>query len=283
VQRQEAALPVPVEETGAATTADALYVIGGFNAAGASLDTVYVFDGSAWRAGPRLPVAVDHPSAASLNGQVYLAGGHTFGRDSARLFRLDGDHWTELAAMHYARGGHALVPVQGKLFAIGGNSLRGNVGPVEAFDPGANTWTVLSPLPAPRNHVSGFVLGNRACVAGGRSPTTARVDCIDAGDGSWSPLPDLPRATSGGGAISFVGGAVAMMGGQDASETAMVDMLSFYTEGGAWSTADRMLSPRHGFQLAVFQGRAWACGGATAPGLNPVSLCTSVANPRRVR
>jgi N-acetylneuraminic acid mutarotase len=276
-------MPVPVEETGAATTADALYVMGGFNAAGASLDTVYVFDGSAWRVGPRLPLAVDHPSAASLNGQVYLAGGHTFGRDSMRLFRLDGDHWTELAAMHYARGGHALVAVQGKLFALGGNSARGNVGPIEAFDPAANVWTVLSSLPVPRNHVSGFVLGNRACVAGGRSPTTARVDCVDAGDGSWSRLPDLPRATSGGGAISFVGGAVAMMGGQDASETAMVDMLSFYTEGGAWSATDTMLTPRHGFELAVFQGRAWACGGATAPGLHPVAVCTSVGNPRRVR
>jgi N-acetylneuraminic acid mutarotase len=276
-------MPVPVEETGAATTADALYVMGGFNAAGASLDTVYVFDGSAWRVGPRLPLAVDHPSAASLNGQVYLAGGHTFGRDSMRLFRLDGDHWTELAAMHYARGGHALVAVQGKLFALGGNSARGNVGPIEAFDPAANVWTVLSSLPVPRNHVSGFVLGNRACVAGGRSPTTARVDCVDAGDGSWSRLPDLPRATSGGGAISFVGGAVAVMGGQDASETAMVDMLSFYTEGGAWSATDTMLTPRHGFELAVFQGRAWACGGATAPGLHPVAVCTSVGNPRRVR
>jgi hypothetical protein len=96
-------------------------------------------------------------------------------------------------------------------------------------------------------------------------------------------LPDLPRATSGGGAISFVGGAVAMMGGQDASETAMVDMLSFYTEGGAWSATDTMLTPRHGFELAVFQGRAWACGGATAPGLHPVAVCTSVGNPRRVR
>jgi N-acetylneuraminic acid mutarotase len=276
-------MPVPVEETGAATTADALYVMGGFNAAGASLDTVYVFDGSAWRVGPRLPLAVDHPSAASLNGQVYLAGGHTFGRDSMRLFRLDGDHWTELAAMHYARGGHALVAVQGKLFALGGNSARGNVGPIEAFDPAANVWTVLSSLPVPRNHVSGFVLGNRACVAGGRSPTTARVDCVDAGDGSWSRLPDLPRATSGGGAISFVGGAVAMMGGQDASETAMVDMLSFYADSGAWSATDTMLTPRHGFELAVFQGRAWACGGATAPGLHPVAVCTSVGNPRRVR
>src|SRR5258708_115867 len=80
VQRQEAALPMPVEETGAATTADALYVMGGFNAAGASLDTVYMFDGSPWRAGPRLPVAGDPPSGATPNRPVCPAGGATFRR-----------------------------------------------------------------------------------------------------------------------------------------------------------------------------------------------------------
>jgi hypothetical protein len=75
---------------------------------------------------------------------------------------------------------------------------------------------------------------------------------------------------------------VVMMGGEDAGESMMVDMLSFYSDG-AWSALDAMQSPRHGIQLALFQGRAWACGGATAPGLHPVSICTSVANPRRVR
>ncbi|TMG32079.1 MAG: hypothetical protein E6H95_00855 [Chloroflexi bacterium] len=96
-QRQEPALPAPVEETGAAAAGGSLYVMGGFNAAGASLDSVYVFDGSAWSAGPRLPLAVDHPSAATLDDRVYLSGGHSNGRDSARVFRLDSDHWTELA------------------------------------------------------------------------------------------------------------------------------------------------------------------------------------------
>jgi N-acetylneuraminic acid mutarotase len=283
LQRQEAELPALVEETAAASADGKLYVMGGFNAAGASLDSVYVFDGSGWRSAPRLPLPVDHPSAASLNGQVYLAGGHSNGRTSARLFRLDGDHWTELAAMRYARGGHALVADQGKLYALGGNTSGGNVAVVEAYDPASNTWAGLSPLPMPRNHVSGFVLGNKVCVAGGRSPNTARVDCIDAMDGSWSRLADLPRATSGGGATAFVGGAVVMMGGEDAGESVMVDMLAFYADGSGWSSTDAMRSPRHGFQLAVFQGRAWACGGATAPGLHPVSICTSVANPRRVR
>jgi hypothetical protein len=38
-----------------------------------------------------------------------------------------------------------------------------------------------------------------------------------------------------------------------------------------------MLVPRHGFELALFDGRAWACGGATLPGLHPVATCTSLA------
>ncbi|TMG58588.1 MAG: hypothetical protein E6H86_14760, partial [Chloroflexi bacterium] len=167
-QRQEIQMPAAVEETAAAAAQGNLYVMGGFNAGGASLDSVYVFDGTSWRTGPRLPLPVDHPSASALYGQVYLAGGHSNGRDSARVFRLDGDHWTELAALHFARGGHALIAAQGKLFAIGGNTSRGNVAQAEAYDPATNGWTVLPSLPDPRNHVMGFVAGGEACVAGGR-------------------------------------------------------------------------------------------------------------------
>ena len=278
VQRMEASLPTPVEETGAAAAGGKLYVIGGFNSAGASLDSVYVFDGSTWAAGPRLPLPVDHPSAATMEDRVYLAGGHTNGRDSARLFRLDSDHWTELAAMHFARGGHALVAAAGRLYAIGGNSSRGNIGPIEAFDPGSNAWTVLPALPVARNHVSGFVAGGAACIAGGRSPTTARVDCFDPATGTWSRLSDLLKPTSGGGATTFDSGDVVMTGGQDASETRIVDQLAFYTRGGGWKTSDTMMSPRHGFELAVFERRAWACGGGSAPGLHPVTTCTSLGD-----
>ena len=56
-----------------------------------SLSTVYVFDGTRWSAGPRLPLPVDHAAAATLDDHVYLAGGHSNGADSARLFRLDCD------------------------------------------------------------------------------------------------------------------------------------------------------------------------------------------------
>jgi hypothetical protein len=278
-QSLEASLPSAVEETAAAAAGGKLYIMGGFDLAGRSLATVFVFDGSTWQNGPPLPIPVDHPSAAGLDGHVYLAGGHSFGRDTARVFRLDGDTWTEVAPMRYARGGHALVAAQGRLYAIGGNTNAGEVAVAETYDPATNSWSSLPPLPGPRNHVSGFVFETDVCVAGGRFPTTARVDCFDTSPGTWHRRADLPRPTSGAGAATFLGGVVVLMGGEDAQESRIIDQLTHYSPTSGWTTGETMLVPRHGFELAVFEDRAWACGGATQAGLHPVATCTSVVNP----
>jgi non-specific serine/threonine protein kinase len=269
---------VPIEETAAASAGGELYVMGGFNAVGVSLDGTYVFDGSVWHAGPRLPLPLDHASAASLDGHVYIAGGHSNGRDSNRLFRLDTDHWTELAPMHYARGGHSLIAAEGRLYAIGGNTASENVGPVEIYEPSSNAWSVPTSLPDPRNHLMGFVAGGSVCVAGGRSPTTSRVDCYDPSKNAWTTLPSLPQPSSGGGGATFTGGDVVVLGGQDASETRIVAQLARYASGGPWTAGESMLDPRHGFELAIYEGRAWACGGGSAPGLHPVAMCTSIGD-----
>ena len=278
LQRREPSLPSAIEETAAAAAGGKLYVMGGFNAAGASLSTVYVFDGSRWSGGPRLPLGLDHASAATLDDHVYVAGGHSTGTDSARLFRLDGDRWTPLASMHFARGGHALVAAGGRLYAIGGNTIAGDVSQVEAYDPSANTWAVVGTMPQPRNHVMGFVRGSAVCIAGGRSPNTAHVDCFDPASRTWSELHNLPAATSGGGAASFANGDVVVAGGEDAQESRIIAQFVVSVAQG-WQSAGSMLAPRHGFELALFNGRAWACGGGSAAGLHPVATCTSLGDP----
>jgi hypothetical protein len=273
----ETPLPAAVEESGAAAAGGKLYVIGGFDAAGNSLSAVWVYDGTAWSAGPRLPLGLDHVSAASLDDQVYVAGGHSFGRDSARLFRLEGASWIELAPMRHPRGGHALIASAHRLYVIGGNTAAGNVAPAEVYDPQTRGWTDLPSLPSPRNHVAGFVVDSSACVAGGRSPATARVDCFDPTSSTWVRLPDLPRPTSGEGATSLEDGRPVILGGEDAGELRIIDLFAHLPNLTAWTVDGAMLVPRHGFELALFQGRAWACGGGTLPGLHPVATCTSVA------
>jgi len=269
-------LPVALEEAAAATAGGKLYVIGGFDAVGNSLNTVWVFDGSVWSAGPRLPLGLDHSSAAVMDDHVYVAGGHSFSRDSYRFFRLDGSSWIELPHMRYPRGGHALVAAAGRLYAIGGNTRLGDVAASEVYDPATGAWSDLPSLPTPRNHVSGFVFGANVCVAGGRSPATTRVDCFNFESSAWVRLPDLPRPTSGAGATTLDNGSAVILGGQDAGETTINDQFARLPNTDGWSSAGAMLMPRHGFELAMFQGRAWACGGGSQPGLHPVATCTSI-------
>src|SRR5260370_39352207 len=137
-QRTEASLPVALEEAAAASAGGKLYVIGGFDAAGNSLRTVWVFDGNAWSVGPPLPLGLDHASATTLDDHVYVAGGHSFGRDSARLFRLVDSACTEAAPMRHPRGGHALIAAAGKLYAFGGETaVSPPAPPPERFCTGA--------------------------------------------------------------------------------------------------------------------------------------------------
>jgi len=143
----EKSLPVALEEAAAVSAGGKLYVIGGFDAAGNSLRTVWVFDGNVWKAGARLPLGLDHSSAAELGGRLYVAGGHSFGRDSAAVYRLDGASWTPLASMHHARGGHALLVATGRLYVLGGNSAAANIAPAEVYDPKTGSWHDLSALP----------------------------------------------------------------------------------------------------------------------------------------
>lgn len=269
-QRDEPSLPQPREESAAAVTGGKLYLMAGFDKDGHDAATVYVFDGRSWQTGPALPAALDHPSAASLGTDVYLAGGFSNGPAVASLYRLAAGKWQALAPLSHARGGLALVGLGGKLYALGGID-KAEVAPAEVYDPATNHWTDLPlPLQAPRDHVAGFVYRGQACIAGGRSPNTTRVDCFSPVTNVWQRPPDLPLPTSGAGAETVQGGPI-VAGGEGER---IIDQLAVFRNDG-WDL-EKMRQPRHGFQLAVLNGRAYACGGGTAPGLNASASCTSI-------
>ena len=106
----------------------------------------------------------------------------------------------------------------------------------------------------------------------GVTPATARVDCLDPSALTWSRMPDLPQATRGPGAAA-VGAAAVVAGGEDGAELHIVNQVARWRDG--W-VLEPMLVPRHGFELAPYGDRLWACGGGSAPGLHPVTTCTSM-------
>lgn len=276
-QRREPSLPQPLEETAAAAVNGRLYVIGGFDAIGRDTDTVFVFDGSRWSAGPRLPLAVDHPAAAVLAGRLYVVGGFSSGAAVDRAFVLapSGRAWASAGRLRHARGALALVSVGGALYALGGKDGAGvEVGRGEVYRPTFRRWSEIGVLPLPRDHLAGFPYRGWACAAGGRAPNTARVDCYDPVKRAWRRLPDLPVATSGAGAAAD-GRGVVVGGGELAAEGGGIISQLARLARGRW-VMGAMLVPRHGVQFAPYRGRIWACGGGIAPGLHPVSTCTSI-------
>ena len=75
--------------------------------------------------------------------------------------------------------------------------------------------------------------------------------------------------------MTVVGEAIVACG-ENAAESTLVAHGFRFTGAPAW-TDEPMSAPRHGIQLTVFLGRAWACGGATAAGYQAATDCTSIA------
>jgi N-acetylneuraminic acid mutarotase len=275
-QHVEPSLPMAIQESGAAATPGHLYVVAGYNTQKNSTDVTFVFNGAQWTTGPTLPIRLNHPGVAAIGNRVYLAGGFTPSGASDRVFSLTdgGSQWQELAPLHRARGALSLLALEGQLYAIGGRDGGVQIAIPERYDPATNAWTDLPAMPDPRNHTAGYVDSGQLCVAGGRTPaTSAAIDCFDPQSSHWQRVAQLPTATSGAAAESS-NGTLLVAGGEPSSEANLVDVVQLH-HGSAWTTQP-MLVPRHGTGYALFNGRLWLCGGATAPGFHATAACTSI-------
>jgi N-acetylneuraminic acid mutarotase len=182
--------------------------------------------------------------------------------------------WREVAPMRRQRGALSLVAVGEHLYAIGGRDGNTQIAVAETYEPQTNTWSDVAPMPDPRNHLAGYLNGALACVAGGRTPaTSAAIDCFDTASAQWRRHGQLPLATSGAAAARF-DGVTLVAGGEPSRETRLVDVVQRFA-GNTWTT-EPMLVPRHGTAFAVYRGRLWMCGGATAAGFHAVPTCTSL-------
>lgn len=135
-----------------------------------------------WVAKAPLPQVRNHFGAAAINGQVYVIGGQT-GQEDWVEFKNDvwsydpaADKWITRASVPGVLHSHSTAGTfihNGRIICIGGEtngkipgkpySLRN----VDAYDPRLNTWTSLTPLPAPRSTGFGGSIGGEIIYAGG--------------------------------------------------------------------------------------------------------------------
>ena len=276
---QTSAAPVPEARTevGAARLGlDGIVVLGGFRADGSATDRVDLYDipSASWRDGPKLPVALHHPGAASFGGRVYVAGGFTnAGAESAAVWSLGPDdaRWREEPPLGTARGALGLAATSDRLVAFGGVGGGQVLATAEVLVAGADGWRQLPSMAQPREHTAAAASADgRVYAIAGRvallESNLVSVESIDpkAFAPEWRKEPDL-QFSRGGTSAAALDGAVCVAGGEEPTGTIpTVECLI----RGAWRTVASLSEPRHGLGVVAGDGRTLhVLAGGPKPGL----------------
>lgn len=153
-----------------------VYVVGGFRGGAAvALADRYDAEADTWHEVAALPAARDHLVVASYDGVVYALGGRDTDVDAVRgevwAFDPEDGVWREREPMPTPRGGAMAGVVGGRIVVVGGEGNpdhpRGVFDDAEAYDPVADSWEVLAPMPTPRHGTGAVGIGDTLYVPGG--------------------------------------------------------------------------------------------------------------------
>jgi hypothetical protein len=289
--------PAPSQRTEvtAAAAGTRIYVVGGYEAGGATLAAVEVYDTATrqWEPGPDLPVAVNHAMAASVGGVVHVFGGYRGdGTPSAAAFRLGSGGWEALPELPAGRAAGTAVPVGGTVYVAGG------IGPGKAlasrmltYDSTARWWSVAPGPTTAREHLAGAAFADRVYTIGGRTAARgnlAAVEAYDTATGRWATLPDLPTPRGGLSGAAVCSGHVIAVGGEAQATFPQVE--SYDVAAGAWRSLPPLRTPRHGLGVVTVGRTLYTLSGGPQPGLHvsdatealdlsPLGPCRSSARP----
>lgn len=223
--RELSPVPQPVNHTGVTAYKGDIYVVGGY---GELVDAnthneFYRYDVSAdrWSRLPDLPAPRGAGAVGILGDRLIYAGGARDSVAKSDVFAYDFDRrrWSRLASMHSRREHVGEAVVDGRLYVLGGRAPYSlAVDTAERYDPIADRWERLAPMPVPAGGLSGVEEGGKIiAVAGGNDgaeTVTSAVQEFDPASGEWSRLPDLRKARHGHGA-AVVDDRLWVFGGSD--------------------------------------------------------------------
>ncbi|XP_071390013.1 kelch-like protein 22 [Centroberyx affinis] len=153
-----------------------IYAIGGRDYS-CELDSVERYDPhtNTWEYVAALRREVYAHAGAVVDGKIYITCGRrgvTYLRETY-CFDPAANQWTPCAEGPVERAWHGMASVNGQVYVIGGSNdergYRRDVLKVACFNPAANSWSLMSPLPAGHGEPGVAVLDSRIYILGGRS------------------------------------------------------------------------------------------------------------------
>jgi N-acetylneuraminic acid mutarotase len=251
-----------------------------------------VFAQGKWEKRAPFPQPAEEISGAVANGKMYVFAGLAPGwKPMGTVYEYDPatDRWTKKKAMALPSHHVAFSTYHDKIYAFGGFVLPESGPPgwvpinnAWEYDPTADTWKALAPMPSKRGSALAAEVDNKIYVIGGASTIPASkmttifptqphmsvgtVEEYDPATNTWrerSPMP-TPRNHA---AIGVVAGKIYVIGGRVgaafiglASDVSVVE--EYDPASDQWSgPRARMPIARSAIGAAVYGGRIYVAGG----------------------
>jgi N-acetylneuraminic acid mutarotase len=301
--------PIPVaprqEHVTVAVSPTTLAILGGIvpnGSASVTTDIMQLYDipSNKWRSAAAIPLPLNHPNAAAVNGKIYLLGGLAVASDGAWravpdswVYDLCKDAWAPLDPMPDRRGSAAIGVYGEKIYLAGGMTIlnpvqggeQGSVDSVSVFDTALLQWISVpraaQHIPARRDHVGGAVVGTTFYVVGGRDHGQMNgrntVFALDLGNmaAGWVTKAGKVPTPRGGLAAAAVGTKVYTFGGEgnpaEGTKGVFNETEVYDTVSDSWKKLEPMKLPRHGTSAVAIGGRVFIPGGGIAQGAGPVA------------
>lgn len=158
-----------------------LYVIGGVDDRGVTLDLVQEYDPATdtWRERAPMPTAREHLGIAVLDSLIYVVAGRPRGFGGQSLANFEAyspasDTWYVLDSLPTKRSGLALAAAKGRLYAMGGE-WPGVHRTNEEYNPATRKWRRVMDMPVARHGFVAASWGDRI-YAMGFNPQTSVFD-----------------------------------------------------------------------------------------------------------
>jgi cysteine-rich repeat protein len=231
-----------VENPAVAVLGGALYVIGGSTepfagsvASAARFDPVT----QAWTMLAPLPAPRGGATAQGIASRIYVAGGMDAGSSRQELFIYDPatNTWSAGAPMSVPRDNPMSAAVGGRLYVFGGRTRlappfpdNGTLSSAEVYDPAANAWQPIAPMPTGRRTGNAVVVNGRVLLFGGEGAGTfAQNELYDPATDGWRILEPMPLPRHGA-VAGRIGNGIFVVGGgptEGTSFTTDVDVFRF--------------------------------------------------------
>ncbi|MCK5291230.1 MAG: PKD domain-containing protein [Thermoplasmata archaeon] len=228
-----------------------------------------------WSPRAEVPALTFGIGSATLNGEIYYAGGNTF--DPAiyptsifMKYNTATDSWHNLTTLPAARAHLGLATVDGKVYAIGGSNGNQSVNTTFEFDSATNIWTTKAPMPIQMESFGVAVVNDRIYTVGGWSTWLLCYPCgevfeYDPANDTWSTKPGLPTPRAHL-AATVLEDEIYAIGGDSYGALSAVEVYDPIAE--SWSTKANMNLPRSGLSAETLGGNIYAYGGTDEWGIS---------------